>query len=63
MSQRKNAFMVTIGERTWIGEGAVVMDNVCADSIVSAGSVVTKPAPDNITAVGNPARFIPNVKA
>ena len=53
---------VTIGSRTWIGEGSVVLANVGSDSVVSAGSVVTKDAPPNITAVGNPARFIPRAQ-
>ena len=52
---------VTIGARSWIGEGCVVMDHIGEDAIVSAGSVVTKPAPGNIVAVGNPARFIPRI--
>jgi acetyltransferase-like isoleucine patch superfamily enzyme len=50
---------VSIGEESWIGEGAVVMGNVGERCIISAGSVVTKDAPDDIIAVGNPARFMP----
>ncbi len=50
---------VSIGEASWIGEGAVVMANVGRRCIISAGSVVTKDAPDDIIAVGNPARFMP----
>ncbi len=53
---------ISIGDRTWIGEGAVVMEDVGRDSIVSAGSVVTKKAPDEIIAIGNPARFMPRYK-
>lgn len=49
---------ISIGSGTWIGEAAVVMANVGAGSVVSAGSVVTKPAPEETVAVGNPARFI-----
>lgn len=49
---------VAIGANTWLGEGAVVMANVGSDCIVSAGSVITKPVPDGMTAVGNPARFV-----
>lgn len=49
---------VTIGENTWLGEGSVVMSNVGRDCIVSAGSVVTKPIPDGMVAVGNPARHV-----
>ncbi len=50
---------VRIGDETWVGEGAVVMANVGSRCIVSAGSVVTKSAPEDIIAVGNPARFMP----
>ncbi len=54
---------VRIGKNTWVGEGSVVMANIGGECIVSAGSVVTKDAPDNIIAVGNPARFMPRFKA
>ena len=47
---------VTIGNSAWIGEGAIVMADVGDDSIVSAGSVVTRAIPDRCIAVGNPAR-------
>jgi len=49
---------ITIGDRVWIGEGAIVMANIENDCIVSAGSVVTKLMPSNNTAIGNPARFL-----
>ena len=47
-----------IGAESWIGEGAVVMASIGRQCIVSAGSVVTKPAPDRTVAIGNPARFL-----
>jgi acetyltransferase-like isoleucine patch superfamily enzyme len=49
---------VTIGSGSWIGEGAIVMASLGQHCMVSAGSVVTKPAPDRVVAVGNPARFL-----
>jgi virginiamycin A acetyltransferase len=49
---------ITIGAGSWIGEGAIVMASVGQHCMVSAGSVVTKPAPDRVLAVGNPARFL-----
>lgn len=49
---------VTIGAGSWIGEGAIVMASLGERCMVSAGSVVTKPAPDRVVAVGNPARFL-----
>ena len=47
---------ISIGERSWIGEGAIVMANIGKDAIVASGSVVTRPIPDNMIAMGNPAR-------
>ncbi len=49
---------IHIGRECWIGEGAVIMASIGAHSVVSAGSVVTKPAPENCLIVGNPARFV-----
>lgn len=49
---------VTIGHDSWVGEGCVVMADVGAQCILSAGSVITKPVPERSTAVGNPARFV-----
>lgn len=49
-----------IGERTYIGMGAVVLDHLTigSESIVGAGSVVTGDVPDNVLAVGVPARVV-----
>lgn len=49
---------VRVGEGSWLGEGSLVMADIGRRCIVSAGSVVTKPMPDDSTAVGNPARFL-----
>jgi len=49
---------VHIGRGCWIGEGAVVMASVGQGSVVAAGAVVAKPAPEKVIAAGNPARFI-----
>lgn len=50
--------MVTIGEGSWIGTGAIVMADVGKGTIVAAGSVVTRPLPDNVIAAGVPAKVI-----
>lgn len=49
---------VTIGMGAHIGAGAVIRQNgvVGEFAVVGAGAVVTKPVPDGITVVGNPAR-------
>ncbi len=49
---------VKIGERSWIGAGAVVMADVGAGATVGAGAVVVKPVGAGVVAVGNPARAI-----
>ncbi len=49
---------VAIGDRTWVGEGAVIMANVGKDCIVSAGAIITKRMPDRCVIGGNPGRVI-----
>lgn len=49
---------VTIGEGAWIGSAAVVMADVGKGSVIAAGSVVTKPIPDNVIAGGVPAKVL-----
>ena len=48
--------MVRIGAGTWIGSGAIVMADVGRDSVVGAGSIVTRALPDRVIAAGSPAR-------
>ena len=45
---------VRIGSNTWIGNSAVIMADVGNDTVVGAGSVVVKPIPAGVVAVGNP---------
>lgn len=51
---------VTIGEGTDIGTNATLIQGVSVGrwSVVGAGAVVTRPLPDNVTAVGAPAKPI-----
>jgi len=49
---------ITIGERAWIGERAVVLADVGASAIVGAGAVVTSPVEDFCVVAGVPARTI-----
>lgn len=51
---------VIIHDNAWLGEGVMILKGVeiGANSVIGAGSVVTKPVPANSVAVGNPARVI-----
>ena len=51
---------VHIGNNVWIGTGAVILPGVTIgdNSVIGAGSVVTKDIPANVVAVGNPCRVI-----
>jgi virginiamycin A acetyltransferase len=47
-----------IGTNCWIGVNCVVFSDVGDNSIVGAGSVVSKPVPANVKVIGSPARVI-----
>lgn len=51
---------VHIGSNVWIGAGAVILPGVTIgdNSVVGAGSIVTKDIPANVVAVGNPCRVL-----
>ncbi len=50
--------VVTVGEGSWVGSGAIVLADVGKGTIVAAGAVVTSPLPDNVIAGGVPARVL-----
>ena len=51
---------VSIGKNCWIGEKCIILPGVSIgdNTIVGAGSVVTKSVPSNCIVVGNPAQVI-----
>ena len=51
---------ITIGDNVWLGGGVIVCPGVTigADTVVGAGSVVTRDLPPGVLAVGSPARVI-----
>lgn len=51
---------INIGENVWIGANATVLSGVTIgkNSVIGAGSVVTKDIPENVVAVGNPCRVL-----
>ncbi|MDZ5623392.1 sugar O-acetyltransferase [Nocardioides bizhenqiangii] len=56
----ESAQPITIGDNVWLGGGVIVLPGVTigADTVVGAGSVVTKDLPAGVLALGNPARVI-----
>ena len=54
------AFPVTIGDNVWIGGGVNIVGGVTIgkDSVIGAGSVVTRDIPEGVVAVGNPCRVV-----
>ena len=55
---------VKIGKNVWIGSDCTILPGVeIGDgAIIGAGSVVTKSIPQNVIAVGNPARVIKEIE-
>ena len=51
---------IHIGKRVWIGSGVIVLPGVTIgdNSVIGAGSVVTKDVPADCVYGGNPAKFI-----
>ena len=51
---------IHIGRNCWIGAGALIMPGVTIgdNTVIGAGSVVTRDIPANVVAVGNPCRVL-----
>lgn len=58
------ALPVTIGNNVWIGASVVILPGVSIgdNSVIGAGSVVTKDVPANVIAVGNPCKVLREIK-
>ncbi len=54
---------IHIGKNCWLGAGVIVMPGVTIgdNTVVGAGSIVTKDLPSNVVAVGNPCRILREV--
>lgn len=50
--------IVTIGAGSWIGSAAIVMADIGPNSVIGAGSVVTRPLPGSMIAAGSPAKVV-----
>ena len=51
---------IHIGNRVWIGAGTIILPGITIgdDTVIGAGSVVTKDIPSGVVAVGNPCRVL-----
>ena len=51
---------IKVGDNVWIGGNVIVLPGVTIgdNTVIGAGSVVTKDVPSNVLAVGNPCRVI-----
>ena len=54
---------IVVGNDVWIGGNVCVMPGVTIgdNTIIGAGSVVTKDIPSNVVAVGNPCKIIKEI--
>lgn len=61
---RENAYQynvpIHIGKNCWLGAGVIVLPGITIgdNSVIGAGSIVTKDIPPNVVAVGNPCRVL-----
>ncbi|WP_338043752.1 sugar O-acetyltransferase [Lactobacillus selangorensis] len=58
-------YPITIGNNVWIGGNAVLCPGITIgdNTVIGAGSIVTKDIPANVVAAGNPARIIRPITA
>ena len=54
------ALPITVGDNVWFGGNVTVLPNVKigSDTVIGAGSVVTKDIPSGVVAVGNPCKVL-----
>ncbi len=54
------ALPITVGDNVWFGANVTVLPGVTigSDTVIGAGSVVTKYIPSGVVAVGNPCRVL-----
>ena len=54
---------IIVGDNVWLGGNVVVLPGVKIgdNTVIGAGSVVTKDIPSGVVAVGNPCRVIKNI--
>lgn len=62
---RTYAKAIKIEDNVWIGGGVIILPGVTIgeNSVIGAGSIVTKSIPANSVAVGNPCRIIKSINS
>lgn len=57
------ATSIKIDDNVWVGGGSILLPGVSVgeNTVIGAGSVVTKSLPSNVVAVGNPCRIIKQI--
>jgi galactoside O-acetyltransferase len=57
---RQFSFPIHIGDYVWVGGHSIILPGVTIgeNSVIGAGSVVTRDIPPNVVAVGNPCRVL-----
>lgn len=63
LTDQESAKPIVLGDNVWLGGNVTILPGVTIgeNTIVGAGSVVTKDLPANVLAVGNPARVIRSI--
>ena len=56
---------INIGDNVWLGANVTVLPGVTIgkNSVIGAGSIVTKDIPENVVAVGNPCKVVRPITA
>lgn len=64
ISGKEMAYPITINDNVWIGGSSIILPGVIIgnNTVIGAGSIVTKNIPDNVVAVGNPCHVIRSIK-
>ena len=59
-TRRRGGKPITVADNVWLGGGAILLPGVSIgeNTVVGAGSVVTRSLPADVVAVGNPARVV-----
>lgn len=58
------AYPINVGNNVWFGGNVTVLAGVTIgdNTVIGAGSVVTKDIPSNVIAVGNPCKIISKIE-